>query len=324
MDGPFLRSDAHLVLGTTPRRWPAPHTTRGHGRPLALLLLATALAARASAQSSSTVEFFGGPLETLGAGGEILFLGEQVGKLVGADVELTLTVHEPRPWVFEFAFGLPTGTVVVSSSELGWNGAGTFTTSFSTDALNGWLEPFPGHQAFVGYGAWSGGPLLGGAASSDQAPASVELLDASLDHFAITLHFAPCDPGEAPLAWKSVGGGVAGAAGQPVLEATHEACLLATGELRLLQGPPLAPTWMVLGTERADLPLAGGTLVPAPQWIAGPVLLDAHGSHAWPFAWSTFDLPDLTLWAQAWTVDPTAPGGLAASDGIEAVLGPGP
>ncbi|MEO0650990.1 MAG: hypothetical protein AAFZ65_09955, partial [Planctomycetota bacterium] len=183
--------------------------------------------------------------------------------------------------------------------------------------LNGWIEPFAGHEVFTGYGSWSGGALTPG---TKEAPAQVGWLNASLDHFSVTLHFAPCDSVQLPLEWKTLEGGIPGLAGEPRLEASYSSCLAATGELRLVNGPSFAPVFLIAGGEPIHLPLHGGTLVPTPDLLFGPYFLDHKGAHGWPFAWSSLDLPDQAFWLQAWVVDPSAPAGVSATDALEAVF----
>ncbi len=84
----------------------------------------------------------------------------------------------------------------------------------------------------------------------------------------------------------------------------------------LFAGAP-APTTgvLVLGATSSPIPLAGGTLVPAPDLLVGvatPVVTGAFGPYGVGNGFPT----GVELFAQAWLVDVTAPGFLRASNAL--------
>jgi len=119
--------------------------------------------------------------------------------------------------------------------------------------------------------------------------------------------------------WEDLGGGLPGT-GTPTLSGAGGDAPGTDIALDLLDGRPLALTTLVLGTEAADLPFKGGTLVPVPMLLVGGLLTDAEGGlHL------QATLPDnlpagITLCVQLWTVDPQAPQGLSASNAVQLVV----
>ncbi|QDU66350.1 hypothetical protein [Engelhardtia mirabilis] len=119
--------------------------------------------------------------------------------------------------------------------------------------------------------------------------------------------------------WTEHGAGLAGTAGTPKLVGTG---LLQGGDplsVTLSSARPNAPSFLVMGFQLLDLPLFGGTLVPAPDIILGPLPTSGTGDWVLPATWPA-GLPELlSVWFQAWIVDPMATAGLAASNGLRAV-----
>jgi hypothetical protein len=120
--------------------------------------------------------------------------------------------------------------------------------------------------------------------------------------------------------WTSLGQGLAGTGGvTPSLTGLGSLVPRTTSSVRLSSAAPNALTFLVLGFSEVDLPLMGGTLVPAPDeiFIVGT---DAGGVFA-----GDFFLPDgvplgLDLYLQAWVQDAGAPFGYAASNGVHGVV----
>jgi hypothetical protein len=115
--------------------------------------------------------------------------------------------------------------------------------------------------------------------------------------------------------WRTIHGGVAGAAGVPglTLTGTPQPSQLITATVD--QGAPGALALLVAGLSLAGTPLHGGVLVPHVDAVV-PLTLDASGGAATSARWpAELDGPDL-LWFQAWVEDGTAPDGFAASDAV--------
>ncbi|QDU66197.1 hypothetical protein [Engelhardtia mirabilis] len=116
--------------------------------------------------------------------------------------------------------------------------------------------------------------------------------------------------------WKDVGAGLAGTSGTPVLTGTGLLLGNDPVSITLSSARPGAPAFFVLGFNASNIPLFGGTLVPAPELLLGPFITSAAGEHVVAATWPA-GLPDLVpLWSQAWILDPAAPAGVAASNGL--------
>jgi subtilisin family serine protease len=118
--------------------------------------------------------------------------------------------------------------------------------------------------------------------------------------------------------WVTLGGGVAGAGGLPVLAGTGP---LVGGEvvtLTLAKGPPSGVAFLVLGFMQVNAPFKGGVLVPSVNVLSAPLPLNGAGALALATPWPS-GLPAATkLWLQAWMPDASAPSGLAGSNGLKA------
>ena len=73
---------------------------------------------------------------------------------------------------------------------------------------------------------------------------------------------------------------------------------------------------LVVGTARADLAIVGGTLIPTPDLVLPPVLTDSNGGNAFSITWAPIVPSGLALYYQYWIIDPSAPQGWTASDGL--------
>ncbi len=89
--------------------------------------------------------------------------------------------------------------------------------------------------------------------------------------------------------------------------------------LTLGQATPVAPVSLVIGLSTLDIPFAGGVLVPTPDvvWLAGQT--NGLGFLIISGRWPPDVPPATSVYFQAWMPDKTAPEGLAASNGLEAV-----
>ncbi len=74
------------------------------------------------------------------------------------------------------------------------------------------------------------------------------------------------------------------------------------------------PGALVLGLSRADLPLFGGTLIPAPDWSV-TLVADSNGGASPSTPWDAIP-PGTELYAQSLFIDNQAPGGFSFSNGV--------
>jgi hypothetical protein len=79
-----------------------------------------------------------------------------------------------------------------------------------------------------------------------------------------------------------------------------------------------SPAWLVVGSTLLALPFKGGTMIPSPDALVGPLLTNDVGvlsvSGHWPVG-----LPAaLEVWLQAWVADARGPQGYAATNALKA------
>jgi len=135
-------------------------------------------------------------------------------------------------------------------------------------------------------------------------------------HFADT--WSLVEPGH----FESFGQGVGGAAGVPALSGTGDLTpgsgIGATLELR--QAPAGAPVVFLLGTTQAALPLAGATLYVHPVLVRRSLVADGAGVARLSFGVPPQIPGGFSFYAQVWTVDPGAPAGFGASNGLRGTV----
>jgi trimeric autotransporter adhesin len=116
-------------------------------------------------------------------------------------------------------------------------------------------------------------------------------------------------------AWADLGSGLAGLGGVPLLVGSGALSAGSSNQLDLTLARPSSPATLVFGFALLAAPFKGGTLVPMPLLLL-PLTTTAAGSVSLPFSWPP-TLPRLTpLLFQCWVVDPAAPAGLSASNGL--------
>ncbi len=113
--------------------------------------------------------------------------------------------------------------------------------------------------------------------------------------------------------WTNLGHALAGTAGLPKLTASGMLAAGSAYSIDLSSARPSAPAWLVLGTSTANLPTAGGLLVPTPSVIlpmatsaAGTIDVDGTTPAGLP--------PGTTIIAQYWILDRAGVAGYAASN----------
>lgn len=119
--------------------------------------------------------------------------------------------------------------------------------------------------------------------------------------------------------WLTLGGALDGTAGPPSL---HVQGYLEPGQtvgLSLANALPTTYGWHVVGTSRWDLPIAGGTLIPAMDLLV-PFTVDGSGQASVSAPLPPTVVGPLSLYVQSWVVDPGAAVGLAASNAVTKAL----
>ncbi|MFO1078786.1 MAG: hypothetical protein U1E73_13775 [Planctomycetota bacterium] len=116
--------------------------------------------------------------------------------------------------------------------------------------------------------------------------------------------------------WQNRLHGLAGAAGIPLLRGSGP--LTAASAFQLdLEGPGNSVAVLGLGFARGDQPLLGATLVPIPTATV-LLLASSTGAAQLAFPWPAGMPAGLTVYAQAWLVDPSGPQGWTASNALQA------
>lgn len=123
-------------------------------------------------------------------------------------------------------------------------------------------------------------------------------------------------PGEIPP-WLDFGYGLAGASGVPRLQGSGPLTAGSEGMLMLTDARPNALALAFLSAQALPTPFKGGTLVPLPALVAGPLLTDTDG--VIQLRWD--DLPGGfgAVLVQFAVADPGAPHGVALSHALAAV-----
>ena len=120
-------------------------------------------------------------------------------------------------------------------------------------------------------------------------------------------------------AWSSLGQGLAGIAGVPMLDGTGTLQPGSAGSLTLGGGAPSAPAYLLAGLNQLNAAFKGGTLVPDPLIIL-PRPTQPDGTFIAPWLHWPNGLPaGTTLYFQAWVSDGAAVAGFSASNALVAV-----
>jgi hypothetical protein len=279
----------------------------------ALLLLAAAGAATTTAAAGETqIVFDVSPFEPAAVAGELLAISSAGGHVVHGRIDATFVSNEPGEWSLFANFALPTGIAGVDSETLGWEGAGTFSTSLETDAFNGLLGPPRGETFFFWFVEWAGGvpfTLPGGGPG-------IGPVDGVFTTFKLTLTVCDCPVGT----WADLGHALAGTQGEPQLLGTGNLCPGAPGSLQLTSAKPGGSAFLVVGLSSVWLPFRGGLLIPDPGFLVLPLPLDGAGAATLPFVFPIGVPAGLNFWFQAWIPDAAGPVGFAASNALLATV----
>jgi len=118
-----------------------------------------------------------------------------------------------------------------------------------------------------------------------------------------------------PLApWVVLGGGLKGTADIANLAGGGQVTAGASTRLSVRGGKASASAYLVVGLSSLDLPLKGGTLIPAPDLLV-PLGTNAQGAMDLSFAWPAAPA-GLALTLQLWIKDQGAVQGWSASNAL--------
>ncbi|MFT7462483.1 MAG: lysyl endopeptidase [Pseudohongiellaceae bacterium] len=127
--------------------------------------------------------------------------------------------------------------------------------------------------------------------------------------------FDPDFPGGGSGDWTSLGGGVGGLLGVPVLAGNGSLQAGATTNLVMSGGLPFGSSFFLLGGSALNAPFKGGVLVPSLDVILS-VGLSGSGGSTVSFAWPAGVPSGSQTWYQQWVVDSTAPQNFSGSNGV--------
>ena len=122
-----------------------------------------------------------------------------------------------------------------------------------------------------------------------------------------------------PEPWTSLGKGLKGTAGIPMLVGHGSLEGGETVSLDLQGARPQSPAILVVGAWPLFAPFKGGVLVPRPNILVGGLATDATGSLALQGDWPVGLPSGAPTWYQFWIVDRLAVQGLAASNGLRSI-----
>ncbi len=118
--------------------------------------------------------------------------------------------------------------------------------------------------------------------------------------------------------WCDLGKALAGTQGEPSLSGLGTLLPDTLVALRVTAANASSATSLVVGTTLQSAPFKGGTLVPTPDLIISGLITDVDGDLLLPATWPSGFPSGFETFFQAWVVDPEAPKGLAATNGLSA------
>lgn len=124
--------------------------------------------------------------------------------------------------------------------------------------------------------------------------------------------------GAAPSPFVDLGAGLAGTVGVPNLFGSGNLCASTSVTLTLESARPNSTFALIFGAASAYVPLLGGTLVPVPSFVFPGLPTGPSGSLPLFGTWPVGVPSGLTIYFQAWVVDPGGVFGVAASNGLAA------
>ena len=119
--------------------------------------------------------------------------------------------------------------------------------------------------------------------------------------------------------FTDLGGALGGTNGYPIQLASGTLVAGQPFSFKLFYGPPSGAAFHIVGLAALNAPFKGGTLIPFPHLVNGPLPLNAQGAinlaANWPAGGS-----GLTLWVQFWMPNGGGPVGFVASSGVRAQI----
>jgi len=119
-----------------------------------------------------------------------------------------------------------------------------------------------------------------------------------------------------PAYFKNLGHASSGSGGVPLLTGLGAPVASLPAGLGLSGVAPNAPSIFVISAHRVDLPLMGGTLIPAPDLVL-PFAADAAGGFSVVTHWPTGVPTGASVYVQVWSIDGLSPKGASASNAIQ-------
>jgi hydroxyacylglutathione hydrolase len=152
---------------------------------------------------------------------------------------------------------------------------------------------------------------------SFQVPLSLRVPRTHIGALALSLLGFLAPASGAMDAWVDLGQALPGSAGVPTLDATGPLIGGSNFTISFQGAAPNSSAYLVLGSVQIDLPFAGGTLVPSPDFVIGPIPTGPSGSFTTTAKWKLDAPPGQNSYWQVWILDPTAPMGLSATNALE-------
>ena len=119
--------------------------------------------------------------------------------------------------------------------------------------------------------------------------------------------------------FTDLGGALGGSNGDPIQLASGTLVAGQPFAFKLFYGPPSGAAFHIVGLAALNAPFKGGTLIPFPHLVNGPLPLNASDAinlaANWPAGGS-----GLTLWVQFWMPNGGGPAGFVASSGVRAQI----
>jgi hypothetical protein len=126
------------------------------------------------------------------------------------------------------------------------------------------------------------------------------------------------DPGAASPVWIGLGGGLPGSHGTPTLAGEGE--LMPATDVRLDLGAAMemSASTLVIGLSEVNVAVYGGTLVPFPDLLLAGLPTGPAGAWTLIDEWPAGVPSGLSVWFQAWVLDPAGPFGWSATRALRA------
>ena len=119
--------------------------------------------------------------------------------------------------------------------------------------------------------------------------------------------------------FTDLGGALGGSNGYPIQLASGTLVAGQPFSFKLANGPPSEAAYHIVGLSQLAAPFKGGTLIPFPHLVNGPLPLNAAGGLSVAALWPA-GAAGLTLWLQFWMPNGGGPAGFVASSGVRAQI----